>query len=455
MQHGMLVHSLCDSRPGMFLVQSAFRVPEIFDAGVLQEAWDSVVQRHPILRGSLNWDAYDEPRLEIARTQKLPFHSLYCGGLSRAEFNRVFDDYLSTDRRAGFNLRRGRLLRVTLLQLRLESLLLVTFHHTVLDTRSLGKVVEEVLTTYDAMRRGTRAHLGEVLPFSEYVDWVASLPKEPAERYWRDRLRGFTQPTSLVIREREITDGETKHSEVEVRLSAHKTATLEQFARNHKLTVYSVLQCTWGLMLSDLAECEDVVFGLVRACREETFPPLAQMVGPAINTVPVRIQCDRSMKVLVWLQATRAQQLADRPYEQTALTDIKAWSEVPGTLPLFDSIMNLGFLPLSASTLARYAKETPTADMFGETNYGLTIKGYHGRQLVLKAAHDENRYDAAAVKEILQHLLGLLETVISRPDEDLRTVLSLNKSERAATLNIGSAAGGIRSAKRRSIGLSD
>src|SRR5262249_24057282 len=125
----------------------------------------------------------------------------------------------------------------------------------------------------------------------------------------------------------------------ERRLPAATTRALEGFARAHGLTLNTVLQGAWALLLSRYSGEADVVFGATSSGRSVDLPGLETMVGLFINTLPVRAEVQPDAALVPWLEQLQERQAAQLPYSYSPLSAVQGFSEVPRGQALFESLL--------------------------------------------------------------------------------------------------------------------
>jgi hypothetical protein len=343
MQQGMLFHSVSSSRPGVYVQQLLCTLHESLQLSLFILAWEKVIERHPILRTTFRWEGLDTPVQDVHRRSPLTWELHDWRGYSQEEIASRLQHYLQADRQCGFDLSAGPLMRLAIMRCDEEDYRCVwTYHHALLDGRSRLLVTKEVFALYDAVRQGQEAQLPPVRPYQDYIAWLQQHDVTTAETFWRERFSGFCTPTPLIVELPMETTAEQEqgNGEQALTLTADFTSTLHNFVQEHGLTVNTVLQGAWALLLSRYSGEDDIVFGATRACRRSTLSGSTdEMVGLFINTLPVRVRVPGAMPVLSWLQALRAQQTAVRDYEHTPLAKIQTWSDIPPGAPLFESLM--------------------------------------------------------------------------------------------------------------------
>src|SRR5262249_36280452 len=113
---------------------------------------------------------------------------------------------------------------------------------------------------------------------------------------------------------------------------------LRQAAQRHRVTLNTLVQAAFGLLLARHSGRSEVVFGVTLAGRPASLPGVEEMIGLFINSLPVWVKVPAAMQVSAWLQSLRAQGTELRQYESTPLADVQAWAGRPGE-PLFDALL--------------------------------------------------------------------------------------------------------------------
>jgi len=416
----MLFHSLREPALGVDIEQIVVRLPEPLDVPVLRGAWEKVVQRHEILRVGFRWEGLTTPIQVVERLVRLPFAEHDWRGLSPAQRETQLRAFLREDRRGGFVMDRAPLFRLTLFRYEETDYRLVwTLHHALLDGRSFPLVLQEVFIFYRAGAVGDEPDLPPPRPYRDYIRWQQTLNPESGEIYWRNMLAGFHGSGPVVTGHvAGAPDGEAElEGDRETRLSADLTASLEGLAEENGLTLNTLVQGAWALLLSRYTGGEtDIVFGATRACRRSSIAGAEAMIGLFINTLPVRVRVEPGAALFPWLKELRAQWVAMREYEQTPLVKVQTWSEVPADQPLFDSLLVFENYALNAR-LRAFGGEWAGREvvLYEKTNYPLTLAAYAGPELILRIGFHRDRYSEAIIERMLDHLCTLLEGMRARP----------------------------------------
>src|SRR4030088_2758256 len=338
LQQGLLFHSLYAPQSAVYVVSVTCRLGGRVDAAAFRGAWQHVVERHRVLLPVFGGPELDRPWQVVRRRVPLPFELHDWRGLSSAEQDERFAALLAQDRARGFDFATPPLMRLHLMRVaEAEWRLIGSSHHILFDGWSLPVLLDGVRAAYAAFSRGEAPHLAPVRPFRDYIGWLQRQDMAAAQRWWRDRLAGFTAPTALGI-DRPAAAAGVHYAEHDAAVPV-ELAELECFARNNKLTVNTLVQGAWALLLARYADSDEVVFGVTVAGRPAELPEVERTVGLFINTLPPRLAVPPGQTIADWLHAVQARQTELIEHQYSPLSDVQRCSELPAGTALFDSIM--------------------------------------------------------------------------------------------------------------------
>jgi amino acid adenylation domain-containing protein/non-ribosomal peptide synthase protein (TIGR01720 family) len=329
MQQGMLFHSL-DSPGSELYVNQLEVVIDGLDAPRFIAAWEYVSNRHDSLRSSFVWQGFADAMQVIQRHVELEVQVL-----DWREHEVTPDELLALageQLRAPFDLGRAPLQRLLLVRLADSRYRLVwTYHHMLLDGWSLSLLIGQVL----------RHYLGQALPpagrYRDYIDWLQVQDPLVSERFWRERLKGLQEPTFLA----QALPGkhtDTGHQAIYTRLDPAATARLKDFARSQRVTLNTLVQAAWLLLLQRYTGQRCVAFGATVSGRPAQLPGAQDTLGLFINTLPIVQAPLPEQRLGDWLRELQDYNLAAREHEHTPLAQIQRWAGRGGQA-LFDSIL--------------------------------------------------------------------------------------------------------------------
>ncbi|RUI24899.1 non-ribosomal peptide synthase/polyketide synthase [Pseudomonas aeruginosa] len=424
MQHGMLFHSLYEQASGDYLNQLRVDVHGL-DPARFRAAWQAALDSHDILRAGFLWQGdLEQPLQVIHKHLELPFAEHDWRG--REALAEALDELAASERRRGFELEQAPLLRLVLVRMDEERYHLVyTHHHILLDGWSSAQLLGEVLARYtgeQAERTGGR--------YRDYIAWLQAQDKRVSEAFWKEQLAELLEPTRLaqaVAAEREqVGSGQFQRS-----LPPARTARLKTFAQRHAVTLNTLVQAAWSLLLQRYTGQDTVVFGATVAGRPAELAGIERQIGLFINTLPVVATPQPGMRLTDWLQEVQARSLALREQEHTPLFEIQRWAGLGEAL--FDSLLVFENYPVAEAL----EKGSPGGVRFGsvsnheQTNYPLTVALGVGDSLSLQYSYDRQAFSDAAVEQLDRHLVNLLEGFVDNAERTLVELSLLDAEERA------------------------
>ncbi|HEU5227602.1 MAG TPA: amino acid adenylation domain-containing protein, partial [Ktedonobacteraceae bacterium] len=436
MQQGILFHSLYTPQSGVYIEQLSCTLRGPLQVTAFQQAWQRVVNHYQILRTAFLWEGYHHPLQEVCQNVDVPWHVADWRELSPDEQQERLSTHLRDDRTQGFDLTQAPLMRMTLMQLAEERYHFIwSFHHLLLDGWSISLVLKDVFALYEASIQEKTSQPAHHPSYSEYIDWVQQQDISQAEAFWRRKLQGFTAPTPLNASVRKNAEGASGHHEQQIWLSEKFTSDLQSLVRQHRLTLNTLIQGAWALLLSHYSGEDDILFGAVVSGRPVELTDAAEMVGLFINTLPVRVQIPANTRLLSWLQALQLELIEARRYEYSPLSQVQKWSDVPRGLPLFQSILAFENYPFASSqSEANGGLEVHDLQILEQVDYPLTMAVMPARELLLRISYDRQQFDSATITRMLGHYQALLEAILANPEQPLTHYSLLTKAEQQQIL---------------------
>ncbi|NGO49520.1 non-ribosomal peptide synthetase, partial [Streptomyces sp. YC419] len=327
-----LFHALFDEDTAdIYNVQLVLDLAGALDAGVLRRSAEVLVGRHASLRACFRERENGELVQVIAGSVSVPWRVVDLSEYSGAGQGERVARLLEEERATRFDMASAPLMRFLVIRLAPDRhKLVITNHHILLDGWSTPLVLRELFELYG--QGGDDSALPAPVPYRPYPVWLARQDRTRAEAMWREVLAG-AEPTRLAPAGHRSLAG--SHGEVTLALSGEVSAGVTELARRHGLTVNTVLQSAWALLLARLTGRDDVVFGMTVSGRPAEIPGIEQMVGLLINTVPVRVRLDPSQSLTELMARVQEEQSRLSDHQYLGLTDIQG---LVGEGELFDTL---------------------------------------------------------------------------------------------------------------------
>ncbi|RON47134.1 non-ribosomal peptide synthetase [Pseudomonas frederiksbergensis] len=426
MQQGMLFHTLYEQGTGTYINQLCVDVDGL-DAERFRDAWQATMDAHDILRSGFIWQGELQEQLQIIhRHLQLPYVLL--DWRERNDLAQALRDFTAADLAQGFDLTQAGLLRLTLIQTGdTRHHLIFTNHHILMDGWSSAQMLGEVLQRYSGQQPPRPAGR-----YRDYIQWLQRQDGAVSEAFWLAQLADFQEPTVLAHAAASAGEVllESGHTLRHFAADALRTQRLNEFARQQKVTVNTLVQAAWLLLLQRYTGSECVAFGTTVAGRPADLVGIEQQVGLFINTLPVIAGSRPDQSVGAWLAAVQAQNLSLREFEHTPLANIQRWAGQGGE-SLFDTLLVFENFPISEAL----QHGTAQGVVFGEvanqdqTHYPLTLGVTLGDTLALHLSFDQGKFSVATVERLSAQLLHLLDTFAESAERRLGEIALVTAQE--------------------------
>jgi acyl carrier protein len=441
-QAGMVFHGLSQLKQGVYFQQAAFVVEGVADPRQLGAAFQHVVDRTPVLRSSVVFSGVAEPVQVVHREVVLPISYLDWALLSGTARQEQLRKWLEADRATGLDLAKAPLLRVMVAQLPGTEVQVVwTFHHVLLDGWSVFQVLSDVFGCHAQLRRsGPETAPADLAvptrrPFRDYLQWLHAADRRQPEQYWRRVLAGLSEPTALPYdHQPEQAHRAESSAMIRVALDSEQSSRLHRATRQYGLTVNTVLQGAWALLLSRYSRQRDVVFGATVSGRPAELAGVDTMAGMFINTVPVRVHIDDGKNVLSWLRELQAEQTESRGSDIFGLARLQSFSELPAEVNLFDSIVVFENYPVSIANAATQGLRLRELTAIETTNYPLCVVVTPNEGLTIGLGYDPGLFMEPTIARMVNHLVHLLNVLVENPTVALERIDTFPEEDRHRVL---------------------
>ncbi|MFF5207511.1 amino acid adenylation domain-containing protein [Streptosporangium sp. NPDC000396] len=425
LQHGLFFHALFDeAAPDVYTAQLVLDLAGPLDVARLRVAAGRLLGRHANLRVSFRQRADGEPVQLVHRRVEVSWREVASADP---------DEVAAEERARRFDLAVPPLMRFVVVRLAPDwHRLILTNHHILLDGWSTPLLVTELFALY------LGAEVPPAPPYKGYLAWLAGQDRVGAGRVWGRALEGVAGPTLVApdLAGRPPVDP----GRVRAHLSEDLTGRLTAVLRARSLTLNTVIQGSWALLLGLLTGRDDVVFGGTVSGRPPELPGVERMIGLFINTLPVRVRLDPAETLAGLLERLQSEQSDLLAYHHLGLAEIQ---RLAGLGRLFDTMTVLENYPLDSTALndsalgagapesLRLAGATGT----DATHYPLALAVVPGKRLSLRLDHRPDIIPRADAIGLLNRLTRLLKAVAADPGRPLARLDLLSDDERGRILH--------------------
>ncbi|MCP5047694.1 MAG: amino acid adenylation domain-containing protein, partial [bacterium] len=443
MQQGMLFHALID-KPGSsesYFEQISYRLHGVLDPPIAEDSLNELFNRHDVLRTAFIHKGVEVPLQLVLKERRVDFHyediSPMGGNPEKEQF---IQDFKSADRRRSFNLSRDVLLRAAIFKLDENQYeFLWSNHHILMDGWCSDILISEFLEIYTRFLENKPHRLPPVTPYRTYIKWLGAQKQENSGDYWKIVLDSYDETVGLPLTKSPVDKTVFSNQTLRLTLDPGTVTKLNDLAGGNNVTLNSIIQAMWAILLGLYNSKKDIVFGSVVSGRPAQLEGVETMVGLFINTIPVRIRFARESSFKALIRGVQAHAIASLPHHYYPLAKIQAQSFLKQEL--IDHI--LVFESLAVNTqLQGYENKNQSpltlsnVDVFEQTNYdfNLAVRGGTEKELVLKFNFNGNVFDGDFIRRLAGHFHLLVKQVIENEAIEVGQLTLLTDSEKRRLL---------------------
>ncbi|MCC7054600.1 MAG: amino acid adenylation domain-containing protein [Gemmatimonadaceae bacterium] len=405
-----LYYTLEMARPGAALDQWHWTLTGRADADAVRGAFEHAAARHAALRTEFHGRGMVAPVQVVRPRVSIPVSVVQIA--SDAEFEAL----LAADAAKGLRIDAAPLMRLTLVEMAgAPTRVIWTHHHLQIDGWSWPLLLADVSAAYRAITEGREPALEPVPSIGDYLRWYQSVDLEPSRTFWRDYLMHFREPTAISSQAR----GTATFSELSATLGDGTTSQLTAIAKRLRCPLNAIVQAAWAIVLAELAQRSEVVFGATFSGRPAELDDVERMVGAFVNNLPVRVMLDDAQPFEALALRLQADAVALSEHQHLPLREIQELGQVPLRAQLFESLLVFQNYAIDDSAM-QWTPEVGIRDFTSpvRTNYPLTLVVKPGRpSLDLDLIFQGGRFDDAGARALLDALCDVLTRVAAVPSQ--------------------------------------
>ncbi|MFI9400656.1 amino acid adenylation domain-containing protein [Nocardia sp. NPDC052316] len=407
LQEGLLFHAIRDGAADVYTLTARIDLTGPLDAQRLERAFDGVVARHPNLGAAFDYAVLDQPVQAIPRLIEVPWRHVDLSALPARIAVAAAERLEVEAAEHRFVVDRSPLLRALLIRLPDDQhRLVLNAHHLLTDGWSTPIILRELLALY----HDDYSALATPTQYRDYLAWMAGRDRDAVRAAWSARLAGLAAP-SIVGTD---STGAQDFRQRPVPLPDTCGAELAALGRRRGLTVNTLVQGAWALVLAELTGRTDVVFGATVSGRPAELPGVEGMVGLFTNTIPVRCSFVPQRPLLDQLAELQETQFAMQEFEQASLAEIE---HAAGLGQLFDTLVVFENFPNSdAQQPESHELRIAGFRNHGLTHYPITLLAPPGDRLELVLYHNRAAVTDATIARITDRLAEVLRVLVDAGD---------------------------------------
>jgi len=439
LQEGILYHCIIDRDARDYVVQYVYDFAGLLHEELIEPALCLLARKHNILRASIVSENISEPKCIILKHKRIEYHTIDLRHQSRQQQTREIKSISDAERSRGFDLQKDSLLRIKNIALNDNDHIFVwSFHHIIMDGWCSDLVFNDFLEFYRELKEGKDS--GDIsqeiddqrytcADYSEYINWLNNKDKNSGIAYWKDLLQGYNGSAEITpLTSHWETGSQTKirNRKFPDQLS-EKTISL---AKKMHVTLNTVFEAAWGVILQRYNNTSDVVYGKVVSGRNAPIKGIDQIVGLFINTIPVRVRTDDDTTIALLFDATQNQALDSLENDFCSLSEIQAATnhnaQLTKTLLTFQNYSVDG-----TKETADYGFEVKLIDYSEQTSYPISVTVFVCDGIIhLDMEYNVHSYTEYEIDKLGDCLANVVEQFSIDPDKKVNEIEIIPEEER-------------------------
>lgn len=419
---------------------NAVRLTGSLDAAALQSAFDEILRRHELLRTTYGQQG-DLPVQHVHPPSGLaiPLHDF--SSSSAGDRTTQIRQLIEAEAGQPFDLTSNFPLRVVLAkETDQQHVLVITLHHIAMDAWSRSNLWHELSVLYRAYQSCQPSPLPELkIQYADFAVWQRNELAAPQMaqhlNYWQTQLADLPAVLDLPSDRPRPPIPSGRGGRLRFELPASLGASMAQFARGERATMYMVLVSAFQTLLHRYTGLDDIVVGspMSGRTRVETEP----LIGYMVNTLPMRTNLSgnptfRELLGRVREVCTAAFEHQSIPFER--LVEVVAPERRLSHQPIAQVMLSLQNTPQHSIELTGLGVEILNVEHV-DAKFDLWIKLVEtASSLRGKIEYNADLFDAASIERMLGHFQTILISVLANPEQRIHEISILTEQERHCLL---------------------
>jgi amino acid adenylation domain-containing protein/FkbM family methyltransferase len=434
-QEGMLFHYLENPGGDYYIEQLCLGISGRLNIDTFSKAWNLVIQTNEMLRTAFRWGKIENPIQIILKEHQLQLEYYDVSDREDSQKETYLQKIKVNDRSRTFDLKDVPFRVILCKQGEDKYKMIISNHHILYDGWSNGIILREFFKAYDDFVEGKELDIPVKIRFKEFVVWNHARDREKEEKFWRGYLGGVDNQTVFSIKQskkgNDITAGAARDCPVKVTFAADMKKELEDFIKEHRITLASLFYTAWGVLLQKYNNNDDVIFGSTVSVRPAEVRGIEEMVGLCINTLPLRIHTGANEKVEDLLQRIDWDLQKREAFAAVSLVNIKKYCGLEHNDELFDSIVVIENYPLDSRLLMETGNlSVDSYSMIERTHYDLTVTMSIVPGIEAAFVYNEALFEEEMIVRLSRHFLGIVEDIVANPGREIPRIEIISGSEK-------------------------
>ncbi|MBP7654186.1 amino acid adenylation domain-containing protein, partial [Candidatus Dependentiae bacterium] len=439
MQSGFLYHKLLDENSAAYFEQTVIKAQGKFNYELFKKSWEMILERHNILRTVILYKDISQPVQIVVKHRDLEItYKDLRSELEESRQNAVISEFKNADKLRKFDLSSDALFRIGILQTSDNEFYSVfSFHHIIMDGWCIAVLFGEFLRIYYGLLKNEIIELEPAVQYSEYIRWLKRYEKEKSLGFWKEYLKGYESAVEIPFghgKEKEIT--ESGHSKFSFVINEIKSKKLQEISNKNGVTLNTLIQSVWGLLLSRYNNADEAVFGATVSGRPAEIKGIEKILGLFINTIPVRIKIKNGETFEELLKRTQKEAVECQPHHYSSLAEIQSQSELKQNL--INHIVVFENYPIDEKLQAieknDNALSIAATEVFEQINYDFGIIVSKTNKINIEFTYNRVKFSGKNIERIAGHFEKIIETIIGKSKTEINDIDILTENEKEKIL---------------------
>jgi len=439
MQEGMLFHHMMGEDNGLFVEQVVFEIIGKLDLTAFEESYNKVIEKYDVFRTIFMFGQGGKNLQGVLKERRSTIDYKDKSLLPDDEINRSIDNLIKENANKGFDLRKDIPTRLTVVRIGQETYKVIwEFHHIIIDGWCLPILFNDFFSFYSDIVSGKTMKYEAAKPYADYIHWLKRQNGDEVRSYWKDYLMGYESVTKIPASASRSSKEYSQRHIHEFTIPNDVYHQLCLMTRTHRITMNSLLQTVWGVLLGRYNNTTDIIYGTVVSGRPADLPGVESMVGLFINNIPIRMNYSEDTGFISLANKVQNEFLQSIPYSHLSLAEVQSFSQVGREL--INNILVFENYPIEAGleSLGLGSGLTIAFDksyMVEKTNYDFEIVVTERDNLTVKFRFNANVYDECTARRIGEHFQFIIEQVVRHPTIPIREIEIVTEREREIILS--------------------
>ncbi|MEW4327512.1 amino acid adenylation domain-containing protein [Rossellomorea marisflavi] len=415
-----------------YFQQISFSLKGKVDRSVVQRTIDGMVGKYAALRTAILHEGVRKPVQLVLK--KRDSKVIYQDYSHNPDWEETVKEFMASDQRRGFDLLKDPLLRLAILKVSEDRYTFVfSFHHIILDGWSLSNLLKEALSQYSALVTMNRFHPMPEVSFGKFTSWLEDKDKGASLDYWKDYLSGFNRKAGLPKRTTGKEDAPATYEKCICVIGMEKVSRLKEIGKRAGVSLSSIINTIWGIVLQKYNQTQDVVFAQVISGRDAGIQGIEDMVGMLINSIPVRVKASEEMTLGELINQVSRESLNSIDHGHLSLSEIQSHSELKNDL--IETVLIFENYPYDPAQLKSH---DPRLDfhiddvrVIGHSNYDFNLTVYTGEEVKFSANYNVSKYEPEIIQHVMESIEEVVDALIAEIDTPVRDVDSVSEKQKA------------------------